>query len=322
MKEESIRHCSRFYWEQYRFIKIRSITYEKSDGLGIKKPLEGDFSIVVKNIGIPSPDEIPLLHAMGLVADDLTGNGLRVSLYEYEPVGRTVDRAEELRRLIVYLKDKGVPSLIIIPRLLSTVIASLQEEHGITVQRVAAVNVVRDLVFYLPKTFVPLVRFLVKRNSMASYRKYELMKEHALSLGLRVTKEKFFGGNGEMLHYLANSAREGGVTELLKNIPVTRLNLTVMAVLRCLGKNELIRRENIEAGESETFLVLGLDIGDPVVDMLARRMEDAFSLYTGSNAYPSPLKPNKIVGKIRSGLENMTLKEIAMLYEASVEPVL
>ncbi|MCE4607293.1 MAG: hypothetical protein F7B59_08225 [Desulfurococcales archaeon] len=318
MEDSFIGHCSRYYSDEYRFIKIRSISIEyheqAEDDLGDNPKLLG---IVLKNLSLPSPDEVPLVHGIGLLADHLSSQGYTVSFYEYEPIDKSVDRAEELKSIVKHLDETKTPTLIIIPKLMSTVLASLAENEGIPVYPLLSVTVKRDLVFYLPKTFIPVLHFIVKRNSMASYRKYELMKHHALQLGFKVTKEKLLSGNGEILEYLEREVRSEGVNALLKNIPVTRLSLTVLATLRCLGKSDVVKRENIPSGETETFLITSTIPGTRLLEKIRPALDSIVETYLNSSAYPKDVPWTSITRNIVEGLEKRVMVEIVKLYRAA-----
>jgi hypothetical protein len=313
-----ISHCSRYYSDEYRFIKIRDIGVEhhEHDEGDLASP-QKLLGIVLKNISLPSPDEVPIIHAIGLLADHLSSEGYTISFYEYEPTDKSVDRAEELKSIVNHLEKKKTPILIIIPKLMSTVLAGLAENEGIPVYPMLSVTVRRDLVFYLPKTFVPVIRFLVKKNSMASYRKYELMKDHALTLGFKVVKEKLFSGNGEILEYLEREATSEGVNAFLKNIPVTRLSLTVLATLRCLGKSELVRRVNISSGETETFLIASTVPSVKLSTDIKKAFNSIKDVYINSNAYPKNVPQTRITSSIIEGLEKRVIGEIERLYKAA-----
>ncbi len=318
MEDSFIGHCSRYYSDEYRFIKIRSISvdYHKSqeEGPNNRTRLLG---IVLKNLSLPSPDEVPLVHAIGLLADSLSSHGFTVSFYEYEPINRSIDRAEELKSIVKHLAAKKTPTLIIIPKLMGTVLVGLAENEGIPIYPLLSMTVKRDLVFYLPKTSIPFISFLVKRNSMASYRKYELMKDHALQLGFKVVKEKLFSGNGEILEYLERGVRSEGINAILKNIPVTRLSLTVLATLRCLGKSELVRRENIPSGETETFLIASTIPGAGLLNEIRPILNSIMEVYINSNTYPKNMPQTRITRNIIEGLEGRIVGEIAKLYKAA-----
>ncbi|MEB3756445.1 MAG: hypothetical protein GSR79_06255 [Desulfurococcales archaeon] len=318
MEYSSISHCSRYYSDEYRFIKIRNISVEYHEHAGrdlVNNPKL--LGIILKNLSLPSPDEVPLVHGIGLLADRLSSLGHTVSFYEYEPIDKSVDRTEELKSIVKHLDATKTPLLIVIPKLMSTVLASLAEDEGIPIYPLLSVTVKRDLVFYLPRTFVPILRFLVKRNSMASYRKYELMKDHALQLGFKVVKEKLFSGNGEILDYLEREVRSEGVNALFKNVPVTRLSLTVLATLRCLGKFDLVRRENIPSGETETFLIASTIPGSYLLKEIKPIFDSIIERYLNSNAYPKDMPQTTIIRNMVEGLESRVMDEMVRLYRAA-----
>jgi hypothetical protein len=312
-----IKHCSRYYSDEYRLIKIRDLEIDESRGQQAPpKLVTNRLGIIVKTLTVPSPDEVPLLHALGILADNLSSRGVTVSFYEYEPVGISVDRSQELKTLIRHLSNKLTPSLIVVPKLMGTVLAGLAVEEGLDLSLMFTITITRDLVFYLPKGFVPVIRFLVKRNSRASYRKYELIKNYARLQGFNVGKEKLFGGNGEILEYLSNEARSEGVGALLKNIPVTRLSLTVLSTLRCLGKMDLVKREAINSGETETFLVVSTHPSEDIKSLLRDALHETKKIYVGSNAYPRATLRTRVINRMGEALETEAVKEINKLYNA------
>ena len=298
-------------------IKIRDIEVEESrDSQGGSTLSANKLGVIVKTVSLPSPDEIPLLHALGILADNLSSRGVTVSFYEYEPASVSIDRSQKLKMVVKHLNSRMTPSLIVIPKLMSTVLAGLAVEEGVELTPLFTVTVTRDLVFYLPNSFVPLIRFLVKRNSRASYRKYELIKNYARLHGFNIGKEKLFSGNGEMLEYLSREARSEGVAALLKNVPVTRLSLTVLSTLRCLGKISLVKRESINSGETETFLIVSTQPVEEVRTLLRDALIETKRLYVGSNAYPRAMFKTSVISRMDEALESEAVKEIKKLYNA------
>lgn len=310
-----LRQCARSYLDLYHKIKIRDISYEIRREAGLVGSGRDRIAFLVKTLTMPSPDEIPLLHALGLLADEAHKRGMSVEIYEYEPSTGPLDRYSELKRLTQWLLATGMPMLIAVPSVLQVALVEVADEDGV-LEPVGTVRVMRDLYFYLPTPELGNVRFLVKTNSRASFKKYQLMRKIAIETGLRVWKERLFHSNREILDYLVKEAVSSGPRGLAVNVPVTRLSLAVISVLHCTGDDDLIREQIVEGGEDEEFVLISHGLEGWMLDALEDALDRIVEAYQASNTYPKEKPETSLMEEVVRHMGSSAVSEVKRLYEA------
>ncbi len=231
-----------------------------------------------------SLDEAPLIEALESAS---TRAGVIAEFEEYEPLldqsakgdhrGHQLGRAEHLSQLIAELYDRGEPFVAMFPSTLAPALISNLPPNLVKVLEESPqlhVNVEYENLLYLPiHSHYGMIEIVGKRNSLASYKRVEILEKRAASLGLRVTRQVYLDSNREILEYILD---EGAIGPL-KRIPVTKLAIVITGVYNCLSSNPPVNPYIITENADHTIVMVN------VPEQLRVEIEDAVSSITNWN---------------------------------------
>ena len=228
-----------------------------------------------------SLDEAPLIEAFESAS---TRAGVIAEFEEYEPLsdrsargggqGYQLNRAERLSKMIKTLYERGEPFVAMFPSTLAPALISKLTPDLVRVLEESPqlhVSVEYENFLYLPlHNHHGTIEIVGKRNSLASYKRVEILERKAASLGLLVTRQVYLDSNREILEYILD---EGAVGPL-RRIPVTKLAIVITGVYNCLSSKPPVNPYVITENADHTIVMVG------VPEYLRVEIEDAVSSIT------------------------------------------
>ncbi|MGC9071201.1 MAG: hypothetical protein ACP5HK_00670 [Acidilobus sp.] len=249
-------------------------------------PSEREVSLIVKSVHEPSVDEIPLLTA-------LMERFSFSEVYEYERIAEAPegDRADHLARFLSEALSMGRGVILVAPNLIGVSLAGrLPEEtlDELDQDALAQVSVRAEGTLYLPLREAvdeASIEIVGKSNSESSGERAKWLLSEARRRGLRATSAQFLPDNRTITEYVTSIGSRG----YLYRVPVTKLASVLVAVDRCLERNEV---EEIRRPESASHTVYAIRLSEGQLKALREALSSLINLRRG-----------ELVSRLSPGLE-------------------